>query len=124
METMKCAWLLRVLSTDNALTTQDLIRLSGWSERTILRGLAELRERDEVITLRQDDYDHGDLPSVHMKTHDVYRMRVGNHVLKEKAAPKMASERARVMRLRNEYIARQINKRKERERREQDNALR
>ena len=113
---MKTAWLLRTLSTERALSLVDLQRLSGWSERTILKGLAELRERDEVLTIGQDDPDHGTLPSVHLRTYDSHRMRVANHVLRAHAAPKLATEREQAMRRRSAYTARVIQARKERER--------
>ena len=115
---MKTAWLLRALSTERALTLVDLQRMSGWSERTLQKGLAELRERDEVLTLEQSDPDHGTLPTVHIKTYDVNRMRVNNNVLRARAAPKQATERTRAVRRRNRYIASMIKKRQERERRE------
>ena len=118
------AWLLRALSTENALCITDLERLSGWAPRTLRKGLSELVAEGLVVRFANEDPDHGSLPAVWMRAHDDALMRVSDHVLRERATPKMATEDQRVMRLRTAYIARVIRARKERERRKADDALR
>ena len=116
-------WLMRTLAVDRAMTIMDLVVLSGWSPRTIRRGLAELQEYDEAIRIAlPDDPDQGTLPVVFMKTYDDYRMRVANRILRERAQPRLAEARMEKFRRSNEYWADMIRRRQARERRESDQA--
>ena len=115
---MLLSWLKRALSTERALCLVDLERMSGWSARTIRKGLSELIAQGDAVRFCDEDYDHGTLPAVFMATRDIHQMLVGLHVLKQRAQPKMDAEAQETKRRRNEYIAGLIRRRKEREERE------
>ena len=113
------SWLLRNLSTERAYSKVELMRMTGWAERTLRKGLHALRDRDlaKRLTL-PEDLDHGTMPVVWMRTHNDYQMRVADRDLMAKALPVLQSLRYEMMRRRTAYIAAKINARKERERRE------
>ena len=111
--------LLRLLSTRDPKSKMDLMQATGWSERTLLKCLAALMERDEVMRLSLPDHpQYGAFPVVFLRTYDDYRMRLGNNVLRKRAQPKLDALSKEAVRKVTAVIADRIRARKEREQRE------